>query len=123
MGDADGLAQRLSGPCPRIEMPQTVGLSYKYAKIYFIKSLTPRPLKAGDEAISLLSLIFDSLSLLSRGMAGMSGRLIAPPSSFRRSWVLGTLGRCGPECGMELRQLPSRPSNQVCPRIMDVRVE
>ena len=29
MQDSDGLAQRLSVPCPRVNMPQTVGLSYR----------------------------------------------------------------------------------------------
>ena len=32
--DADGLAQRLSIPCPQINMPQTVGLSYRYNNNY-----------------------------------------------------------------------------------------
>ena len=27
--DCDGLAQRLSNPCPRISQPSTIGLSYK----------------------------------------------------------------------------------------------
>ena len=74
----------------------------------------------------LLSLIFDSLSL-SLFVVSWYGRdeweIDRSTLQFQKKLVLGTLGRCGPECGMEPRQLPSRPSNQVCPHIIDVRVE
>ena len=77
MQDADGLAQRLSQPCPRIDMPQTVGLSYKYGKFYIIiiaSSSGPDIEKQRRMGLGVrlqcylyLALLLTHLSLLSRG--------------------------------------------------------